>query len=278
MENGAGGAATSTDSRTEVSGEESALGRIKEAVSEGDKFLSPAWIVLQLALSFAMFVLMFYNRVNFFESIYYRELYKINHNYYNLQMYAPAQNFQVGNVYLTLVYGLLAVLLEIVNIYIILSLISRRNKHLERTRKLYTSLADYLELKGEDTRFLRELIVRERVENGNKNTAGWTILSIIPVINIFALPYIYHFLTRDYFRHSVYEKMVLECVFDPLGVKSKVVKDYPDRDTVMYYLLSVVTLGIAWIYWLYTLFADPNEHFREHAVIEQEILRSLNVS
>ncbi len=275
MENGASGVASNiADNRTEVSGEESALSRIKEAVSEGDRLLSPAWIVLQLALSFATFVLWFYNKMNSFESVYYRDIYRIYHGY-NL-MYAPAQNFQ--NVYMMLVYGLLSVLLVAVNIYIILSLISRRNKHLERTRKLYTSLADYLELKGIDTRFLRELIVRERVENGNKNTAGWTILSIIPVINIFALPYIYHFLTRDYFRHSVYEKMILECVFDSLGVKSKVVKDYPDRDTVMYYLLSIVTFGIAWIYWLYTLFADPNEHFREHTVIEQEILRCLNVA
>ena len=276
MENGAGGAVGNNTDNTEIR-EEDVLSRIKEAISEGDKHLSPAWIVLQLALSFVASVLWFYSKVNIFESMYYREIYKIYHSY-NLQMYTPAQNLQNSNIYLMLVYGLLSVLLAIVNIYIILSLISRRNKHLKRTRKLYASLADYLELNGRDTRFLRELIVRERVENGNKNTAGWTILSILPVINLFALPYIYHFLTRDYFRHSVFEKTIIEYVFDSLGVKSKTVKNYPDRDTVMYYLLSIVTLGIAWIYWLYTLFADPNEHFREHEVIEQEILRCLSIS
>jgi len=148
---------------------------------------------------------------------------------------------------------------------------------LERTRKLYSALADYLELKGNDTRFLRELILRESIENGNRNVAGWTILSIIPIVNSFALPYIYHFLTRDFFRHSKYEKMIIETIFDTVNVKSGIVKDYPDRDTVMYFLFSIVTFGIAAIYWLYTLFTDPNEHFKEHAVIEQEILRCLNV-
>ena len=50
---------------------------------------------------------------------------------------------------------------------------------------------------------------------------------------------------------------------------------FPDRNTIMYFVLTVLTLGLFEIYWLYTLINDPNEHFREHRIIEAKILEAL---
>ncbi|RUM34473.1 MAG: hypothetical protein DSY33_02040 [Archaeoglobus sp.] len=255
---------------------DSIVSEIQEIITEGDKIFSPAWILIQIILSIISVVATFLSRTNVFEEVYYKSIYKIYPSYH-LQSFTQSQNIHMTPEPLTLVYYISLILLELVNIYIILSLISRRNKHLERTRRLYNALADYIdhiEMKGKNMWILRELVTREKVENGNKNVAGWTILSIIPLINIFALPYIYHFLTRDFFRHSKYEELILKVISDSLDTNLNIM-EYPDRDTVMYFLLSIVTFGIAGIYWLYTLFNDPNKHFKEHLVIEQKILNIL---
>ena len=109
-----------------------------------------------------------------------------------------------------------------------------------------------------------------------RNVAGWVVLSVLPVINAFAKPYIFHFLTRDYYRHERYEELILKCLSSKFPKLQLVNFEYPDRDTVMYFLLSAITLGIFWIYWMYTLFSDPNRHFKEHRVFEELLLEELS--
>jgi len=88
------------------------INRIKEAIAEGDRILSPAWIVLQISLAFASFVLLLYSKASTFEGFYY-DVRKIYGNY-NLQAY-QVQNFQNGN-YITLIHSTLTVLIIVVNL------------------------------------------------------------------------------------------------------------------------------------------------------------------
>ena len=49
----------------------------------------------------------------------------------------------------------------------------------------------------------------------------------------------------------------------------------PDRSFVLYLILTIITLGIFGIYWLYVLLKDPNEHFKHHILVEDRLLGQL---
>ena len=46
----------------------------------------------------------------------------------------------------------------------------------------------------------------------------------------------------------------------------------PDRSFILYFILGLVTAGIFYIYWIYVLLEDPNNHFRQQAMIEDTII------
>ena len=45
-----------------------------------------------------------------------------------------------------------------------------------------------------------------------------------------------------------------------------------ERSFAVYIILSVVTLGFFWVYWVYVLLNDPNNHFRQQASIEDTLM------
>jgi hypothetical protein len=49
-----------------------------------------------------------------------------------------------------------------------------------------------------------------------------------------------------------------------------------ERSTVLYVVLTIVTLGFFGVYWLYALIEDPNKHFRSQRDFEDKLLRSLS--
>ncbi len=230
----------------------------------GDRIITPAWIIVQYGFAFAGATLL---ALADYERLYELRSYPLHFAVYS---YYP-------HSFLMKAFAALSLLIsDVISLYIIISLISRRNAHFERTKNFYLELADWIERseKSGSSWRIREVVTRSEVETGKKNVAGWAVLSIIPVINAIALPWIYHFLTRDYYRHDRYERLILDTLSKELNVKLDIF-EYPDRDTVVYFLLGIPTFGLMNIYWLYTLFSDPNRHFREHAVIEEEILKAI---
>ncbi len=262
----------------------SAVERLREIVRRGeseDKILSPWWvaviIVLELMSVFSLFI---YNLkylrtppLGYFigKEVSIHSSVKAS----GLGVYADMRSLHY--VYYAIA-GIFGIILIIVLIYVYVNLISRRNRHFERTRDLYETLADCLEEKGKGELAwkVREIARRCEIETGKRNVAGWVVLSLLPVVNVFAKPYMFHFLTRDYFVHERYEEMIVSCLSRSFGKLQLVKFEYPDRDTVMYYLFSLVTFGIFWIYWMYTLFADPNKHFKEHRMFEELLLEELS--
>jgi hypothetical protein len=47
------------------------------------------------------------------------------------------------------------------------------------------------------------------------------------------------------------------------------------RDSMLFLLLTIITAGLFWIYWFYTLLRDFNEHFANQALFEDRILAVL---
>jgi len=170
----------------------------------------------------------------------------------------------------------------IIGVYLLYVLISRRNRHFERTITLYESISNYL-----NSSRLRDTVIRMKSEQGDeKNPVLWIVLyfisNLVPVLGWIVVIYIFHFLNKDFVRHDRNERIFLEQLSETLPIDESLylskIGRFPDRNTIVYFVLTVLTLGLFQIYWFYTLINDPNEHFREHRVIEAKILEALKQS
>ena len=176
--------------------------------------------------------------------------------------------------------GVIIIVAAIINIYVLYKWISRRNDHFKRTRRLYREVLELFNVLSKDRKpakmaSLETLIKEMEVEETEKSAIVWIVLVLIIGFLIF---YIYHFLNRDFYKHERREAMIAENItgiLNELGatrVPRKIAfETIPKRNTVLYIVLSLLTLGIFGLYWIYTITKDPNEHFKLHKVWEEDL-------
>ncbi len=187
-----------------------------------------------------------------------------------------------GNIEANVGAGVLGISLALIVLggfillYVMYKWIDRRNKHFKRTVMFYRDLADYFEAKGLSKRAesIRNIVRQMEVEQSERSAALWVILVLI--INILVY-YVFHFLTKDFYIHSRREAYIwdeaskaMEELGHPLMYRS--MYTIPDRNTVLYFVLSLLTLGLFNLYWVYVITNDPNEHFKEHRRFEDELI------
>ncbi len=179
---------------------------------------------------------------------------------------------------LAVLLGLVALVIQL---YVLYKFIDRRNQHIKRTQMMYEDVAQILDDLGfkERAEAVRRYVREMQFEvGGEKSAILWVVLVFL--ISIIAF-YVYHFLNKDFYRHSKYEQGILEEVnkaFEEAGVRTIDLRSYvpvQERSTILYLILSIITFGIFTIYWIYTLAKDPNEHFMSHAKIEPDLLAGL---
>ncbi|MEA2090145.1 MAG: DUF4234 domain-containing protein [Thermoproteota archaeon] len=185
-----------------------------------------------------------------------------------------------------IVIVVLSVIGFIVSIVLIYKLVKRRNTHFKRQTFLFedalTTIKDVASKKDVNVdvelssceRTLREM----KAEETEKSAALWAILSAIIFI---ATWYVYYFLMKDFYKHERREEGLLEDVSRVLSkcdiafTPTRRMEMVPDRSFVLYLILSIITLGLFNIYWLYVLIKDPNNHFKYHIHFEDELLKTL---
>ncbi len=181
---------------------------------------------------------------------------------------------------------LLALISFVVSIILTYKLVKRRNTHFKRQVFLFEdlisavkSLATKKKVDVEVGLSSCERTVREtKAEETEKSAALWAILSAaIPL----ALWYVYYFLMKDFYKHERREDGFWEDiskVLDKCDIKFSAPRRteiLPNRSFVLYLILNIITAGLFGIYWLYVLLKDPNEHFKYHIQIEDELLSTL---
>jgi len=192
-------------------------------------------------------------------------------------------------VVLTTLLWLLAIIGLIVSIILTYKLVKRRNTHFKRqmflSEDVITAVKTIAAKKGVDVevglssceRTLRET----KAEETEKSAVLWAILSAVPYVGSLAIWYVYYFLMKDFYKHERREDGFVEDisrVLDKCGIKFSVPRRtevLPDRSFVLYLILNIITVGLFGIYWLYVLLKDPNEHFKYHIQIEDELLSTL---
>lgn len=177
--------------------------------------------------------------------------------------------------------GLLILLLyaasAAVGVYVLYKLISRRNDHFKRTHKLYDAIVSFLKEK-EDSRAeiveMESIVYDMKNEETEKNAVLWTILTVLIGLLWF---YIAHFLNKDFRKHELREKKLASLINNILKKHNapgiiKFEEKVPERSTLLYIVLTIITLGLFGFYWIYTLAKDPNEHFKQHKVLENQLI------
>jgi Trk-type K+ transport system membrane component len=135
-------------------------------------------------------------------------------------------------------------------------LIESRNKHFRRESDLEKQITTFLKSQG-----------KEPPTTANSfhemNAKAWTA-AIILVIPVFAITYL---LSRDLLMHEKRQDMFLasafpERMFMPQTIPIK-----------KYALITIVTLGVGIVYWLYKIINMYNAHFKAQREIEKEIIK-----
>lgn len=181
---------------------------------------------------------------------------------------------------------LLALISFVVSIILTYKLVKRRNTHFKRQSFLFEdlinavkSLATKKKVDVEVGLSSCERTVREtKAEETEKSAALWAILSAVVFL---ATWYVYYFLMKDFYKHERREDGFWEDigkVLDKCDIKFSAPRRteiLPNRSFVLYLILNIITAGLFGIYWLYVLLKDPNEHFKYHVQIEDELLSTL---
>jgi len=188
-------------------------------------------------------------------------------------------------IWIALLY-LLVIVGFIVSIVLIYKLVKRRNTHFKRQQFLFEDIVSALraiakkkEVNVEVEVSSCERTVREvKAEETEKGAVLWAILSAIIIL---AHWYVNYFLMKDFYKHERREDGFWEDVKSVLNKMDvtfslpRRTEVMPDRSFVLYLILTIITLGLFGIYWLYILLKDPNEHFNYHIQVEDELLSAL---
>ena len=135
-------------------------------------------------------------------------------------------------------------------------LVEGRNKHFEHEAEMENQVAAYLRSRGKEPPAAVEHLKP-------RNSKLWAV-SIILVIPVFVIVYL---LSRDLLVHERSQDAFLvaafpERMFMPQTIPIKT-----------YVIVTVCTLGVGVIYWLYKVVNLYNAHFKAQAQVEKEIFR-----
>lgn len=187
----------------------------------------------------------------------------------------------------------MAILLTIITcgiygLYIFYKLMERRDQHLARMANMVNTSVALLQEKaaqaGKTELIGQELtqigmIQREMYDQSRERGAAlWLVLAILTGI---ATIIGYYFIMDDMARHDQLEAQyftLMASALTKLGLASQAsqaMPSMPERNFVVYLLLSFVTCGIFTFYWIYVLVKDGNDHVEAQVQWENFIYSAL---
>jgi hypothetical protein len=135
-------------------------------------------------------------------------------------------------------------------------LIEGRNQHFRREADLEKQIATFLKQQGKEPSTPSDSF-------SEMNAKAWTA-AIILVIPVFAITYL---LSRDLLTHEKQQDKFLASAFPERMFMPQTIP------IEKYALITIVTLGVGIVYWLYKIVNMYNAHFKAHREIEKEIVK-----
>ncbi len=187
----------------------------------------------------------------------------------------------------------MAVLLSLVTcgiygLFIFYKLLDRRDKHLARVANMANTavalMTEKADAAGKTELISQEMsqiqmIQREMYDQSRERGAAlWLVIGILTGIGIWIG---YYFIMDDLARHDQLEAQfftLMSGALAKLGLAaegSQAAPNMPERNFVVYLVLSIVTCGIFSFYWLYALVDDGNRHVEAQVQWEDFIYSAL---
>ena len=247
---------------------------------ESDRQMSNAWLLVYLLPLCVSIIAIGYAIVSlfeFFSSIDFSDPQLYYYSYGEL-----SEEFAL----LWLMIGLTGLIYFAVTTVLTYLLVNRRNTHFKRQKFLsediMTMIGSLTKTKdaGVETRLLslERSVLEANAEETEQSAILWAVLSaFVPFVQL----YVYYFLMNDFYRHERREDGFWEVAgraLDKLGISFSVprrTEAVPNRSFVLYLILTITTMGLFGVYWLYVLLKDPNDHFRYHIDAESQLLTAL---
>jgi threonine-phosphate decarboxylase len=135
-------------------------------------------------------------------------------------------------------------------------LVEARNQHFRHEAELAQQITQHLKTQGKEP-------PKNPLAPKDMNSKAWAA-SIILIIPVFFLMY---YLSKDLFNHEKQQDGFLEAAFPQ---KMFMPQTIPIKK---YALITVVTLGVGGVYWLYKIVNNYNAHFEAQWKVEKEIAR-----
>ena len=135
-------------------------------------------------------------------------------------------------------------------------LIESRNKHFRRESDLEKQITAFLRKQGKEPPTTSDSF-------NEMNAKAWAA-AIILVIPVFAIAYL---LSRDLLMHEKHQDKFLASAFPKRMFMPQTI---PIKK---YVLITIVTLGVGIVYWLYKIINMYNVHFKAHREIEKELVK-----
>ncbi len=178
------------------------------------------------------------------------------------------------------VLGLVGFVFSAMTSHLLYGLMNRRNAHSAREEALFWKTLDDLKSRTSqgDMKTLLPLTSAEqnlvRLSETNEHSAVlWALLTMIPYAGWVFLTFSLAFVSHDFSKHEQLEGMIMEDLDRVL--RSQGAQGLPTRlgkisrpPVILYVVLSLVTLGIFPIVWLYLAIQDPRPHFEYHRSVE----------
>ncbi len=171
----------------------------------------------------------------------------------------------------------------ILQLYLVYKWLDVINNHFDRVRRLFKELSRYLEARGYKDlgrRVADDISDTEYKFGGEKSPVLWAILVfLIPILIWYVLHVVNKSLSKvGYGEYSILQRidtLVKDLGLDVRPPDYKKFRDIPDRNTILYIVLSIITLGLFQIYWAYAVTKDINEHFRVHRLEEANLINCI---
>jgi len=149
--------------------------------------------------------------------------------------------------------------------------------HFRRQRKLEMGIIELLRSRGIDEQTLRQLqAIHEEAKRKEKerNPVLWAILLFLPLVD----GYVLYRIASDVWDHIMRQRRfmtIASAALSQLGIFLPEEELLSKRDLLLFALLTIVTLDLFEIIWLYILFRIVNKHFEAHRTWEEALRSSL---
>jgi hypothetical protein len=197
----------------------------------------------------------------------------------------------IASIFLGVIGIILWVVFGILELVLFYKMLKRNEAHFKREAILRTALVNYFREMGNAT-YKTQMIGAQlgTMESINQEAASrekdhnvilLVILMIIPIVNFFAMLYILYILTKEPFGHDqrwhAFSQNVQSAAQQVgMNIMTPSWKTLKERSYLLYILLTILTIGIFAIYWVYVLVTDMNEHMQTQWQFEDGLMRELH--